>query len=187
MEQLKKEMKGGHFLVEGISLQDLFTPEDLTEEQVMIGQTARQFIEKEVQPKRQEIESQKFEVTVGLLKKAGKLGLLAHSIPEKYGGLGLDKISKGIVGEMVGQSSSYGVAQSNHTCIATLPITYFGSEAQKEKYLPKLASGEYLGAYCLTEPASGSDALAAKTTAVLNEEGTHYLLNGTKLYITNAI
>ncbi|MFC0558024.1 acyl-CoA dehydrogenase family protein [Halalkalibacter alkalisediminis] len=187
MEQLKKEMKGGRFLVEGITAEDLFTPEDISDEQVMIGQTAKQFIEKEVLPMRGEIESQNFEVTVNLLKKAGELGLLAHSIPEKYGGLGLDKISKGIVGEMVGQSSSYGVAQSNHTCIATLPITYFGSDAQKEKYLPKLASGEFLGAYCLTEPASGSDALAAKTTAVLNEEGTHYLLNGTKLYITNAV
>ena len=187
MEQLKKEMKGGSFLVKASKVEEIFTPEDLSEEQLMIGQTARQFIEKEVLPKRELIESQHFDVTVALLKKAGELGLLAHSIPEHYGGLGLDKVSKGIVGEMVGQSSSYGVAQSNHTCIATLPITYFGSEEQKKKYLPKLASGEFLGAYCLTEPASGSDALAAKTTAVLNEAGSHYVLNGTKLYITNAV
>jgi len=149
MEQLKKEMKGGSFLVKASKVEEIFTPEDLSEEQLMIGQTARQFIEKEVLPKRELIESQHFDVTVALLKKAGELGLLAHSIPEHYGGLGLDKVSKGIVGEMVGQSSSYGVAQSNHTCIATLPITYFGSEEQKKKYLPKLASGEFLGAYCL--------------------------------------
>lgn len=187
MEQTKREMKGGRFLIETLETNDLFTPEDVSEEQLMIGQTARQFIEREVDPKRVEIEAQNIEVVVSLLKKAGELGLLAHSIPEAYGGLGLDKVSKGIVGEMVGRSSSYGVAQSNHTCIATLPITYFGSEAQKRTYLPKLASGEFLGAYCLTEPGSGSDALAAKTTAVLNKAGTHYELNGTKLYITNAV
>jgi alkylation response protein AidB-like acyl-CoA dehydrogenase len=137
MEQLKKEMKGGRFLIEAITANEHFTPEDLSEEQIMISQTAKQFIEKEVLPKREEVESQQFDVTISLLKKAGELGLLAHSIPEIYGGLGLDKISKGIVGEMVGQSSSYGVAHSNHTCIATLPITYFGTEHQKQKYLPE--------------------------------------------------
>ncbi|WP_368505986.1 acyl-CoA dehydrogenase family protein [Alkalihalophilus sp. As8PL] len=178
---------GGHFLVRGVEASDVFTPEDLNDEQKMIAQTAKQFIEKEVMPKREAIEDQDFEAIVGLLRKAGTLGLLAHSIPEAYGGLGLDKVSKGIVGEELGGSSGYGVAHSNHTCIATLPITYFGSKEQKEHYLPKLASGEYLGAYCLTEPSSGSDALAAKTTATLNEEKTHYLLNGTKLYITNAV
>ena len=112
--------------------------------------------------------------------------MLAHSIPEKYGGLGLDKITKGLVGEIIGAAGGYSVAHSNHTCIATLPITYFGSQWQKERYLPKLASGEFIGAYCLTEPSAGSDALAASTTALLNEEGTHYLLNGTKMFITNA-
>lgn len=178
--------KGAHFLTAAMEPNDLFTPEDLTDEHKMIVTTARQFIEREVHPNRHEIENQNFAQTVKLLRKAGELGLLGHSIPEAYGGLGLDKISKSLVGETVGRTGSYGVAHSNHTCIATLPITYFGTPEQKAKYLPKLATGEYIGAYCLTEPGSGSDALAAQTTAHLNEAGTHYVLNGTKIYITNA-
>nr|WP_245001160.1 acyl-CoA dehydrogenase family protein [Caldalkalibacillus thermarum] len=177
---------GGEFLVSQVEADAVFTPEDLTEEQKMIVATAKDFVEGEVNPHSEEIENQDFELTVRLLRKAGELGLLAHSIPEAYGGLGLDKVTKGIVGEALGGSGSYGVAHSNHTCIATLPITYFGTEEQKRRYLPKLASGEYLGAYCLTEPSSGSDALGAKTTAVLNDAGTHYVLNGTKQWITNA-
>ncbi len=187
MEVIKSNQYGGSFLYSEIEIDELFVPEDFTEEHCMIANTARQFIEREVDPYSDEIENQDFNRVVKLLHKAGELGLLAHSIPENYGGLGLDKVSKGIVGEMIGRSSGYGVAHSNHTCIATLPITYFGTTGQKEKYLPKLATGEYIGAYCLTEPGSGSDALAAKTSAILNEEGTHYVLNGTKLYITNAV
>ncbi|MFV2046027.1 acyl-CoA dehydrogenase family protein [Metabacillus sp. YM-086] len=179
--------KGGSFLYDYDLPSNLFTPEDVTDEHKMIEKTARQFVEKDVIPVRERIENQDFDKVVELLKKAGELGLLAHSVPEQYGGLGLDKVSKGIVGEVVGRSGGYGVAHSNHTCIATLPITYFGTKQQKERYLPKLASGEYLGAYCLTEPNAGSDALASQTTAKLNAQGTHYLLNGTKLYITNAI
>jgi len=179
--------KGGSFLYDYDLPLNLFTPEDVTDEQKMIEKTAKQFVEKDVTPVRERIENQDFDKVVELLKKAGELGLLAHSVPEQYGGLGLDKVSKGIVGEVVGRSGGYGVAHSNHTCIATLPITYFGTKQQKERYLPKLASGEYLGAYCLTEPNAGSDALASQTTAKLNDQGTHYLLNGTKLYITNAI
>ncbi|MDZ5472645.1 acyl-CoA dehydrogenase family protein [Bacillus sp. 31A1R] len=178
---------GAAFLYKKTSLEDVFTPEDFTDEHRMIRSTAKQFIEKEIQPYKDEIENQDFEKVVSLLRKAGDLGLLAHSIPENYGGLGLDKVSKGIVGEMVGPASGYSVAHSNHTCIATLPITYFGTPEQKAKYLPKMASGEWIGAYCLTEPNAGSDALASQTTARLNEVGTHYLLNGSKLYITNAI
>ncbi|MEB1807562.1 MAG: acyl-CoA dehydrogenase family protein [Bacillaceae bacterium] len=187
MGETQMKAKGGSFLISSLEANDIFTPEDFTDEQKMIGQTARQFIDKEVEPHNEAIENQDIEKIVSLLQQAGDLGLLAHSIPEAYGGLGLDKVSKGLVGEIVGKSGGYGVAHSNHTCIATLPITYFGTKEQKEKYLPKMASGEYLGAYCLTEPSSGSDALAAKTTATLNEEGTHYVLNGTKLYITNAV
>jgi alkylation response protein AidB-like acyl-CoA dehydrogenase len=187
MDEIHMKNKGASFLFAQLNVEDLFTPEDFTDEHVMIGSTAKQFVEKEVLPNMDKIEEQNFELIVELLQKAGDLGLLAHSIPEKYGGLGLDKVSKGIVGEMVGPSSGYGVAHSNHTCIATLPITYFGTEKQKETYLPKLASGEYIGAYCLTEPNAGSDALAAETTARLNQEGTHFLLNGTKMYITNAV
>ncbi|MFC7442189.1 acyl-CoA dehydrogenase family protein [Laceyella putida] len=184
MEQGK--VAGGSFLVEPASPDALFTPEALSEEHRMIARTAKGFVENEVVPRMEEIEQQKEGLMVQLLRKAGELGLLAHSIPVSYGGLGLDKITKGVVGEALGRSGSYGVAHSNHTCIATLPITYFGTEQQKATYLPKLASGEYLGAYCLTEPTSGSDALGIKTTAVLTEDGSHYLLNGTKQWITNA-
>ena len=187
MEKTRTNVAGANFLFTELEVDQLFTPEDFTDEHKMIASTAKQFIEKEVDPYNEDIENQDFDRVIALLQKAGDIGLLAHSIPEAYGGLGLDKISKGLVGEVVGRAGGYGVAHSNHTCIATLPITYFGTPEQKAKYLPKLASGEFLGAYCLTEPGSGSDALAAKTTARLDEEGTHYLLNGTKLYITNAV
>ncbi len=187
MSETVLKTRGGQFLLQDTDVQSVFTPEDLTDEHKMIAKTALQFVEKEVEPHREEIEKQDFDLVVRLLRKAGDLGLLAHSVPAQYDGLGLDKISKGLVGEIVGRTSGYGVAHSNHTCIATLPITYFGTQKQKTKYLPKLASGEYIGAYCLTEPEAGSDALSARTTAVLNKEGTHYILNGTKIYITNAI
>ncbi|MFS0861289.1 acyl-CoA dehydrogenase family protein [Fredinandcohnia sp. 179-A 10B2 NHS] len=186
MDSVRIKYKGASFLYSQIEAEDMFTPEDFTDEHKMISKMAKQFVENEVEPLQEEIDKQNFDVVVSLMEHAGQLGLLAHSIPETYGGLGLDKVSKGIVGEMVGRTGAYGVAHSNHTCIATLPITYFGTKAQKEKYLPKLATGEYIGAYCLTEPGAGSDALASKTTAVLNETGSHYLLNGTKIFITNA-
>ncbi|MBD3108333.1 acyl-CoA dehydrogenase family protein [Bacillus sp. AGMB 02131] len=186
MKITRDSKKGLDFLFTETEPEQVFTPEDLTEEHKMIALTAKQFVERDVLPQMEAIEAQQFEQTVALLKKAGALGLLGHSVPEKYGGIGLDKISKGIVGEVLGETGSYGVAHSNHTCIATLPITYFGSEEQKQKYLPKLASGDYIGAYCLTEPSSGSDALGATTTAVLSESGKHYILNGTKQWITNA-
>lgn len=178
--------RGASFLYRPSQEQDIFTPEDFTDEHLMIANTAKHFLEKEVRPNNEAIEEGDFTLVRSLLTKAGDMGLLAHSIPEKYGGLGLDKITKGLVGETIGAGGGYSVAHSNHTCIATLPITYFGSPWQKETYLPKLASGEFIGAYCLTEPSAGSDALAAMTTAKLNAAGTHYLLNGTKMFITNA-
>ncbi|USK52387.1 acyl-CoA dehydrogenase family protein [Bacillus sp. CMF12] len=187
MGEVNTANRGASFLFTKLNPETLFTPENFTDEHILIGRTAKQFTEKMVHPEKERIENQEFELVTDLLRKAGGLGLLAHSIPEKYGGLGLDKISKGIVGENIASSGGYGVAHSNHTCIATLPITYFGTPEQKEKYLPKLASGEYIGAYCLTEPNAGSDALSSQTTAVLNKEGTHYILNGTKIYITNAV
>ncbi|RWZ58125.1 acyl-CoA dehydrogenase [Halobacillus fulvus] len=186
MNPVKHLVHGGEFLVEEILPEAIFTPEDRTDEHHMMANTARQFISREIHPNNERIEGGDFPFVAEKMKQAGELGLLAHSIPEQYGGLGLDKISKGIVGEALGNASGYSVAHSNHTCIATLPITYFGTKEQKEKYLPKLASGEYIGAYCLTEPEAGSDALAAKMTAKLNDEETHYVLNGTKIYITNA-
>lgn len=178
------EYKGAAFLYQ--PSESFFTPEDFTDEHQLIAKTAKRFLEKEIRPNNEEIENQNFGLVKELFGKAGELGLLGHSIPEVYGGLGLDKISKGLVGESLGSAGGYGVAHSNHTCIATLPITYFGTLQQKKKYLPKLASGEFIGAYCLTEPGAGSDALSAKTTAKLNDAGTHYLLNGTKMFITNA-
>lgn len=186
MSNKKQLYQGAAFLYRPSRQEEVFTPEEFTDEHHMIANTAKNFIKKEVYPRNSEIEKQDFTLVKSLLTKAGDLGLLAHSIPEKYGGLGLDKITKGLVGEHLGSAGGYSVAHSNHTCIATLPITYFGTQWQKEYYLPKLASGEFIGAYCLTEPTSGSDALSAKTTATLNEEGTHYILNGSKLYITNA-
>ncbi|MGI8314790.1 acyl-CoA dehydrogenase family protein [Halobacillus mangrovi] len=186
MNSIKLSVKGGEYLLSNVSPESVFTPEDRSEEHKMFASTARQFISREIHPHQQRIEGGDYAFVAEQMKKAGEMGLLGHSIPERFGGLGLDKITKGIVGEALGNAGGYSVAHSNHTCIATLPITYFGTEKQKEKYLPKLASGEFLGAYCLTEPDAGSDALSSKTTAVLNEEGTHYVLNGTKLYITNA-
>ncbi|WP_062308570.1 acyl-CoA dehydrogenase family protein [Alicyclobacillus sendaiensis] len=180
------QIPGGEFLLRSADPADVYTPEAFTEEHRMIRKTARDFVEREVWPAQDAIEAEDFDRVVQLLKRAGNLGLLAHSVPEAYGGLGLDKISKGIVGEMVGMTGAYGVAHSNHTCIATLPITYFASESVKRRVLPKMASGEYLGAYCLTEPTAGSDALAAKTVARLSEDGKHYLISGTKQFITNA-
>lgn len=178
--------RGGSFLYEASTTTQVFTPEDFTEEHTLIYKTAKRFLESEVWPRNEELERQDFTLVKTLLEKAGALGLLGHSVPEQYGGLGLDKISKGIVGEALGPAGSYGVAHSNHTCIASLPITYFGTPEQKKRYLPRLASGEFIGAYCLTEPNAGSDALAAQTTARLNSSGTHYVLNGTKMFITNA-
>ena len=141
-QDVKLSSFGGTFIVKAAS--DACTPEDLTNEQELIAQTASQFAEKDVYPYKQKIDEQNFELVVRLMKKAGEIGLLAHSVPETYGGLGLDKVTKGIVGEALGKTGSYGVAHANHTCIATLPITYFGTTAQKKRYLPKLASGEYI-------------------------------------------
>ncbi|SIS73162.1 acyl-CoA dehydrogenase family protein [Alicyclobacillus vulcanalis] len=183
---MEVRVPGGTFLLHEVDPAEVYTPEEFTDEHRMIRQTAREFVEREVWPKQDAIEQEDFDCVVRLLKQAGDLGLLAHSVPEAYGGLGLDKISKAIVGEMVGMTGAYGVAHSNHTCIATLPITYFASEGVKQRILPKMASGEYLGAYCLTEPTAGSDALAAKTVARRSEDGTHYLISGTKQFITNA-
>lgn len=185
-EKTEWKVSGGSFLLSPIDEGLTFTPEDFTDEHKMIAKTADQFVEREVEPHLEAIEKQDFDRVVDIIHKAGDVGLLGHSIPEAYGGLGLDKVSKSLVGEAVGKTGGYGVAHSNHTCIATLPITYFGTPYQKQTYLPKLASGEYIGAYCLTEPSAGSDALSAKTKAELSGDGKYFLLNGTKIYITNA-
>jgi alkylation response protein AidB-like acyl-CoA dehydrogenase len=182
----KAKIKGGSFLIESQDPFQIFTPEDFNEEHKMIARTALDFCLGEVAPHLEEIEEQKEGLTVRLLKKAGELGLLGADVPEEYGGLGLDKISSTLISEYLVHGGSFALSHGAHVGIGTLPIVFFGNRAQKEKYLPALATGEKIAAYALTEPTSGSDALGAKTTAVLNREGTHYILNGTKQFITNA-
>ncbi|EKD50321.1 MAG: hypothetical protein ACD_62C00575G0001 [uncultured bacterium] len=164
----------------------IFTREDLTSEQLAFGDTCRDFFDKDVFPKNNDIENHVGTTSLDLLKKAGELGLLMVEVPEAYGGLGMDKRTATIVSEESVSQGSFSVTLMCHTGIGTLPILYFGTQEQKEKYLPKLATGEWMGAYALTEPGSGSDALAARTKAVLSEDGKHYILNGSKMFITNA-
>jgi alkylation response protein AidB-like acyl-CoA dehydrogenase len=178
--------KGGEFLIRPLLPSEIFIPEDFTEEQRMISQTCLDFIRTEVHPILDEIDFAKdTSVMVGLMDKAGELGLLGTSVPEEYGGFGMDFNTSMLVAEACGGGHSFAVALSAHTGIGTLPIVYYGTEEQKKIYLPKLASGEWKAAYCLTEPDSGSDANAAKTKAKLNDAGTHYVLNGQKMWITN--
>lgn len=178
--------KGGEFIIRPLLSSEIFIPEDFTEEQRMISQTCLDFIQTEVHPILNEIDFAKdSSVMVGLLDKAGELGLLGTSVPEEYGGFGMDFNTSMLVAEACGSGHSFAVALSAHTGIGTLPIVYYGTEEQKVAYLPKLASGEWKAAYCLTEPDSGSDANAAKTKAILNAAGTHYVLNGQKMWITN--
>ncbi len=181
----KKYPKGGEFLLAVGSSDEIFTPEDFTSEQRMIAKTTEDFVRQKVWPKIDKIELQEEGVSQALMLQAAKLGLLMVDIPKEYGGMDLDKASSVLIAEKMGMAGSFSVTLLNHTGIATLPIVYYGTKKQKEKYLPGLAEGE-IGAYCLTEPGSGSDALAAKTTAVLSEDGKFYLLNGTKQFITSA-
>ena len=182
----KKIFVGGDFLISNATPEEVFTPEDFTEEHRMIMDMAKGFVEKEVHPHADQLEEKDKELTLSLLAKAGELGLLGTDIPEEYGGMGLDKVSTTIVTEALGVAGSFAVVYGADTGIGTLPIVYFGNEEQKAKYLPKLASGEWCGAYCLTEPGAGSDALNAKTKAVLSEDGKNYIINGEKMFITNA-
>ena len=152
----------------------------------MIAKTTEDYILGDVLPYIDEIEEHNFDHSVRLLKKAGELGLLGADVPEEYGGLGLDKISSALITEKFSRAGSFSLSYGAHVGIGTLPIVFFGTEEQKKKYLPSLATGEKFAAYALTEPGSGSDALGAKTTAVLNEAGTHYILNGEKQWITNS-
>lgn len=177
---------GGSFMIEDLDHQQIVTPEDFTEEQRMIGETTQDYVNAEVLPHDEEIEKLNYDLTVDLLRKAGEVGLLGADVPEAYGGMGLDKVSTTIINEKLTKASSFALSFGAHVGIGTLPIVYFGTDAQKRKYLPQLSTGELIAAYCLTEPSSGSDALGAKTTAKLSEDGTHYVLNGTKQFITNA-
>jgi alkylation response protein AidB-like acyl-CoA dehydrogenase len=186
MATLTKKIKGGEFLIKETDAADIYIPEERNEEQKMMADMTRDFLNHDVIPILDRIDQQEEGLMPKLLDKAGELGLLATSIPEKYQGFGKDFNTSLLMTELVGGGYSFAVALAAHTGIGTLPILYFGNEAQKSKYLPKLASGEWKASYCLTEPGSGSDALAAKTKAVLSADGKHYILNGQKMWITNA-
>lgn len=181
----KSYLKGGEFLITDQSAAEIFTPEDLSEEQRMIGETTREFLDNEVRPNLEAMENHQWDVARALLRKAGELGLLGATIPEEYGGLGLDQTTGVVIAEMMGRGSGFGTTFGAQTSIGLLPILYFGSEELKEHWIPKIVSGEVVTAYCLSEAGSGSDALGAKATARLSEDGSHYILNGEKMWISN--
>jgi alkylation response protein AidB-like acyl-CoA dehydrogenase len=183
---LDNAIKGGSFLIEDVPCERVFTPEDFTDEHKMIAKTTEEFVVNEVLPQLEHLENHEFDRSVKLLKEAGELGLLGADVPEEYGGLGLDKVSSALIAEKMSRAGGFSITHGAHVGIGSLPIVLFGTEEQKKKYLPALATGEKIAAYALTEPGSGSDALGAKTTAKLNAEGTHYILNGEKQWITNA-
>lgn len=184
--ETKQAIKGGEFLIRETQAQEIFIPEEWNEEQKMIAQTCNDFLEQEVIPKLDEIDSMKDpKLMPSILDKAGALGLLGTSVPQEYGGFGMDFNTTMLVSEIIGGGHSVAVALSAHTGIGTLPILYYGNDQQKQKYIPKLASGEWKAAYCLTEPDSGSDANSGKTKAVLSKDGKHYVINGQKMWITN--
>lgn len=182
---IKNAAKGGSFLLESVLPEEVFTPADLTDDQKLIGQTTEEFVVKEVVPQIKDLENKKAGLLPELVKKAGEVGLLGGGIPEEYGGAGLDKIATTVLTEKLSIYGGFAVTHGAHAGIGTLPIVYFGNEEQKKKYLPKLATGELLGAYCLSEPQAGSDSQNSLTRAELNAEGTHYILNGQKMWITN--
>ena len=181
----KEYVKGGAFLIEECEADEIFTPEDFTDEHRMIGETTREFMDNEVAPRVEAMENHDWEIAKELVAKAGELGILGANIPEEYGGAELDQISGVIIAENSGRSSGFGVTYGAQTSIGVLPILYFGSEELKKKYIPPIVAGEKITAYCLSEASSGSDALGAKCTAKLSDDGEHYILNGEKMWISN--
>lgn len=179
-------IKGGEFLIKKTNPEEIFTPEDFNPEQKEIADMTEKFIANEVVPKMEEIDSPNYDLVAELMRKTGELGLFMTSIPEEYGGLELDKATEMLVMEKIGPAGSFSVAFAAHTGIGVLPVLYYGTDDQKERYLEKLATGEWIGAYCLTEPNAGSDALNISTSAVLSEDKQYYILNGTKQFISNA-
>ena len=177
--------RGGAFLIATCTPDDVFTPADLSDDQRLIGQTAEEFVAKEVVPNIPELEQHREGLMAEMLKKAGELGLLGGAIPEEYGGAALDKVSATILAEKLAGYASFAVSHGGHAGIGTIPIVYFGTEEQKKRFLPKIATGEKLACYCLSEPQAGSDALAARTRAVLSPDGKSWILNGQKMWITN--
>jgi len=179
-------ISGGSFLIEERTPDEVFTPEDFSEQHLLIAQTAEEFANKEIVPNAEKMEHKDFEVSRELLRKAGELGLSGVDVPEQYGGMQLDKVTSAIVADRLAKYGGFSTTWGAHACIGTLPIVYFGTEEQKEKYLPGLANGTTVGAYALSESSSGSDALNCRTRAKLSSDGMHYLLNGEKMWITNA-
>jgi alkylation response protein AidB-like acyl-CoA dehydrogenase len=179
--------RGGQFLVKETKCENVFTPEDFSEEQLMMRDSVKEFVEKEIWPNKNRFESKDFKLTEELMKKAGEMGFLSVAVPENYGGMGMGFVDTCLVCDYIsGATGSFSTAFGAHTGIGTMPITLYGTEEQKQKYVPKLASGEWFGAYCLTEPGAGSDANSGKTKAVLSEDGTHYKITGQKMWISNA-
>ncbi|MBU2884944.1 acyl-CoA dehydrogenase family protein, partial [Gilvimarinus agarilyticus] len=182
----KRSIKGGEFLIRETAAADIFIPSEFTEEQKMMAQATKDFIDKEIQPVREKIEKQEGNIVPDLMTKAGELGLLGVSIPEAYGGLGMNFNTSMLIADIIGETGSFSTTYGAHTGIGTLPILYYGTEEQKKKYLPLISSGEWKSCYCLTEPDAGSDANSGKTKATLSDDGKHYLINGQKMWISNA-
>jgi alkylation response protein AidB-like acyl-CoA dehydrogenase len=182
----KTRISGGSFLLESRQVDEVFTPEDFTEQHQLIAQTAEEFAVNEIVPNIEKIEHKDFSVTRDLLKKAGDLGLSSVEIPEVYGGLEMDKVTAAVIADHIAKYAGFATTWGGHTGIGTLPLVYFGTEEQKKKYLPRLAAGEIVGAYALSESTSGSDALNCRSRAQLSPDGKHYILNGEKMWITNA-
>ena len=180
------KISGGSFLIEDRTPDEVFTPEDFTEQHLLIAQTAEEFALKEIVPNAEKMEHKDFSVSRELVRKAGELGLSGVDVPEEYGGMQLDKVTSAIVADRIAKYAGFSTTWGAHACIGTLPIVYFGTEEQKKKYLPGLANGTTVGAYALSESSSGSDALNCRTRAALSGDGKHYLLNGEKMWITNA-
>src|SRR6476661_5426422 len=183
---VKPRISGGSFLLHSLSPEDVFTPEDFTEQHQLIAQTAEEFAQNEILPNVEKMEHKDFSVSRALLKKSGELGLSSVEIPEAYGGLEMDKVTAAVIADHIAKYAGFATTWGGHTGIGTLPIVYFGTEEQKTKYLPRLAAGELVGAYALSEATSGSDALNCRARAVLSSDGKHYILNGEKMWITNA-
>src|SRR5512146_612411 len=180
------KIPGGSFLLEERQPEDIFTPEDFTEQHTLIAQTAEEFAANEIIPNIEKMEHKEFSVARDLVKKAGELGLSSVDVPEEYGGTQMDKVSSAIIADRIAVHGGFSTTWGAHTCIGTLPLVYFGTEQQKKNYLPRLASGEIVGAYALSESSSASDALNCRTRADLSPDGKHYILNGEKMWITNA-
>jgi len=183
----KTVIKGGEFIIKDSHPEDIFTPEDFSEEQIMMKESVQEFIDREVWPFKERFEKKDYEFTKSCMQKAGELGFLGVSVPENYGGMGMGFVSTMLVCDYIsGATGSFSTAFGAHTGIGTMPIVLYGTEEQKQTYVPKLASGEWFCAYCLTEPGAGSDANSGKTKAVLSEDGNHYLISGQKMWISNA-